>query len=196
VERLAEQGPIDTVEGVLNGTSNYILQRLSEGIELGDAVREAQDNGFAEADPASDLSGEDSVYKLAILAKHAFGITFSPDDIPCRGIENMSSKIVRDAYARGRVIKLVATCRKTERGIQAEVRPVELAREHPLAGAQGEENRVWVSPADGEPFLIRGKGAGRWPTAASVLADLLDLYRSGARGHGLPSFVGTIEVGS
>ncbi len=196
VKNLAARGPIGSIEGVLNGTCNYVLQRLAEGRDLDEAVREAQERGFAESDPTSDLSGRDSVNKLVILAKQAFGITISSDDIPYRGIEGLDSKTVQKARARGRVIKLVAACRKTNEGIQAEVHPAALPMDHPLAGARGEENRIRVEREVGEPVLLHGKGAGRWPTSLSVIADLLDLHRSGARSRCRPPLVSAVEVSS
>jgi homoserine dehydrogenase len=196
VTNLAARSDIDSIEGVLNGTCNYVLQRLAECGDFDEALFEAQKKGFAEADPTSDLSGRDSASKLAILVKHAFGITILPDDIPYRGIEGMDSETIREADARSRVIKLVAACRKTSEGIHAEVCPLAIPIDHPLAGACGEENRILVKPKVGEAVLVHGKGAGRWPTSLSVVADLLDLHRSGARGRRLSPLAVTAEVSS
>jgi homoserine dehydrogenase len=181
VQAVAKQEAIDRIEGVLNGTCNFILERLGEGLDFDVALREAQEQGFAEADAGLDLSGADTAYELAILARAAFGVDLDPNAIDCRGIEELTPSRVLDAKSRGQAIRLVATCHSTSDGIEARVRPTELSLDHPLAGARGVENRVLIHPRDKKPILLSGKGAGRWPTTAAVLADLLDLYRAEAR---------------
>jgi homoserine dehydrogenase len=193
VRKLARYEPIERIEGVLNGTCNYVLDRMVEGEEHDDAVRAAQEQGFAEADPSLDLSGKDSAHKVAILAKAAFGMTIHPEEIPCRGIEDIDSSDVRKALIEGRVIKLVATCYKTAEEVRAEVRPVALPEAHPLAGARGEENRIQVQPRVGQTILLHGKGAGRWPTSLSVMADLLDLHPSSHRCRGETTPAGVLK---
>ncbi len=187
VRQLARQVSIEKIEAVLNGTCNYILDRMREGLDLNAAVQKAQEEGFAEADPDSDLSGADSAYKLAILARAAFGLSLEPTLVPFDGIRDVTLHDVRDAQNANATIKLVALASRAHGGIQSEVRPARLPAHHPLAGARDEENRVLLYPRGQEPILLQGKGAGRWPTSLSVMADLLDLYQEDARARGRDS---------
>jgi len=173
VGRLAEQGTIVAIDGVLNGTSTFVLNRLSEGAGFSDAVLQAQHLGLAEADPTQDLDGTDAVRKLVLLAWEAFGARLDPADIRCTGIEEVLPHDVAAARAEGRVLRLVGSCRRVAGGIQARVRPVYLPAKHPLAGGQDEENRLRIDLDSGHSVVLRGKGAGRWPTSEAVLADLL-----------------------
>jgi homoserine dehydrogenase len=177
VTRAAAAGEIRAVRGVLNGTSNYVLDRLAEGCELAAAVRLAQQQGFAEADPARDLDGRDAACKLRLLARAAFGVELAAGAVVCRGIEAVDGAAVTAAHARGQVIRLVAECRRQGGAVRAEVRPVALPARDFLAGARGEENRAVVARSDGPPVRLAGRGAGRWPTAEAVLADILDIAR-------------------
>jgi len=176
VRRLA--GSVRSLSGVLNGTCNFILDELERGVPFAQALEAAQRAGYAEADPRLDLDGTDAAQKLVVLARAAFGR--APAVARKTGIEGLSPQVVRAARARGNAIRLVASCTAD----RAEVAPRELPLSHPLAGCAGEENRLLV---DGH--LIQGAGAGRWPTAEAVLADLLDLAAlpPPRRGRGLPS---------
>ena len=187
VRQLARQIPIEKVEAVLNGTCNYILDRMREGLDLDGAVQKAQERGFAEADPSSDLSGADSAHKLAILIQSAFGLSLEPNLIPFEGIRDVTLHHVRDAQNANAHIKLLVLAGRAHGGIQSEVRPARLPAHHPLAAARDEENRVLLYPRGQEPILLQGKGAGRWPTSLSVMADLLDLYQEDARSSGRDS---------
>lgn len=165
VERLA--GDVLSIEGVVNGTCNYVLDRLAEGHGWDEALRGAREAGFAEADPSDDLEGRDAASKLVLLARAAFGR--SPI-VRREGIAGLDPAEVHAEAARGRRIRLVARCDGTD----AVVRPEALPPSHPLASTRDEENRVVVTTRTGT-VLLHGKGAGRWPTAESVLADLLAL---------------------
>ncbi len=177
----AAGGPWRRIEGVVNGTCNFVLDRLAEGASFDTAVAKAKELGFAEEDPRLDLSGADSAHKLAVLARCAFGAELVPEEIACVGIEGLA------APPPGRVWKLVASCTRTPDGVCAEVRPVALPAEHPLAGARNEENRVLFLADRGDPLLLRGKGAGRWPTTVSVVADLEDVVACAARRSSHPA---------
>ncbi len=177
VERVARRGPIAAVEGVLNATTNFVLDRLTEGSDLAAAVASAQENGFAEADPTNDLSGLDAVHKLVIVARAAFGVDLAVSAVECRGIADVDPAEVRAAHQAGAAVRLVASCRLTPDGVVARVCPLRLPADHPLAEPRDEQNRVIVRPAVGPPVVVDGKGAGRWPTAESVMADVLDVYR-------------------
>jgi homoserine dehydrogenase len=193
VTRLAAGGAgIQSVSGVLNGTTNFVLDQIAAGSDLRTAVRLAQERGFAEADPGRDLDGSDAAWKLRILARAAFGIDLAAGEIACRGIRpglpcggagegtacgEIDLDTVRTARARGRVVRLVASCRREGDRITAEVGPLSLPAGDPLAATRNEENRIVITLAGGGSVLLSGKGAGRWPTSESVLADLLDLDR-------------------
>jgi homoserine dehydrogenase len=163
---------IDEVRGILNGTSNYILTRIeSEGLSFDDALRLAQERGFAEADPSLDVDGEDAAQKLRILASLAFGEPIVRGSIA--GIRGITRDDVDRARDRGFVIRHVATARRTAGGIELRVAPEELPVNDPLACVRDEFNAVVIrARATGEITLI-GKGAGAGPTAAAVVADVM-----------------------
>jgi homoserine dehydrogenase len=169
LETLSALGKVRCVEGVLNGTSGYVLDRVAEGHGLDAAVRLAQEAGFAEADPTADLDGRDLEAKLRIVSRAAFGEELASGER--RGVD------AGTASSDGSRRRLVG---RIERG-RATVRPEALAPDHPLAGLRGEANGVVVHLEDGAPVVLLGRGAGRWPTAEAVLADLLDLARESGR---------------
>jgi homoserine dehydrogenase len=154
---------------------------MEEGSSLAQAVRAAQSLGLAEADPGDDLRGIDTARKISIICHAAFGVRLHPSDIRCQGIEALAPETVRRAREAGETFRLVGSCVRGRRGYSAEVRPRRLALTHPLAECRDEENRVVIRPERGPATLLSGKGAGRWPTSESVLADLLDLSRAGRR---------------
>ena len=184
IERLRADGAVVSVEGVMNGTANFLLGKMSEGWAFDDAVAKAQELGFAEADPATDVDGHDAADKLSILARDAFGVVLLPGQIAKESLRLVTPEQVRAALARGEVLKQVGRCRLHENGaVFAEVAIESLPRSHPLAGARNEENRFLVTEADGYVHSVYGKGAGRWPTTAAVFADIMDLQRRLAEGR-------------
>lgn len=177
VERLAAHGRIKGVVGVLNGTTNFVLDLLAAGEDFDSAVRAAQASGFAEADPTLDLDGTDAAQKLSILARHAFGVRLDVDEVRRVGLYQVDPARVKAARAEGLAVKLVASCRRTGKGFEASVIQNELLLSHPLATTEGAENRLLVETEAGDCYLVAGRGAGRWPTTEAVLADLFDLRR-------------------
>jgi homoserine dehydrogenase len=178
ITSLARLRPIHSVEGVLNATCNFVLDQMVAGCDLATAVRHAQEKGFAEADPSADLTGLDAAHKLVIVARAAFGVDLDLDHLEYRGIQNVDPAELLSAHAAGATVRLVASCRRTpDGGVEAHVRPVRLPAYHPLARPRNEENRVLIQPTSGPPTVVDGKGAGRWPTAESVFADVLDVWR-------------------
>jgi homoserine dehydrogenase len=177
VGRLRACGRVGALTGVLNGTSNFVLDLLAAGEDFDSAVRAAQAAGFAEADPTLDLDGTDAAQKLAILARHAFGIDVNVDEVRRVGLDRVEPERVRAARDEGFAVRLVASCRRTGKGVEASVTPTELPLAHPLATTEGAENRLLVETEAGECHLVTGRGAGRWPTTEAVLADLFDLRR-------------------
>jgi homoserine dehydrogenase len=168
-----QHGPVTRLRGVLNGTCNYILDRLAEGVPMHTAVSQARLQGFAEANVSRDLYGDDSVDKLRILARLAFGAESDAIPISRQGMPLTGNPPLGMDGAEGRVVRQVATFDPAN---GASVQLVALPADDYLAGARGEENRLLITGADGREWRVRGKGAGRWPTAEAVIADLLDIH--------------------
>lgn len=164
-------GPLHSISGVLNGTTNFILDQLANGFALSDAIITAQKNGYAERDPQLDLDGTDAAQKLILLARAAFDIELPLSSIQREGIEHLKP------LQSGRITRLVAECRRESHGFIARVSPIELTPEHPLASVNGVENCLLIQSQAGRSWEVRGSGAGRWPTTEAVLADLFDLWR-------------------
>jgi homoserine dehydrogenase len=173
------EGSVVAVEGVMNGTCNYLLSRLAEGWSLEQALERARELGFAEADPSTDVDGHDAADKLCILAREAFGVSLSPDRIPKHSLLDLVPGAALEALECGEAIKQVGRCQLLPDGsVEAKVRLVPLPLSHPLAGARNEENRFLVTDGDGKVHQVFGKGAGRWPTATAVFADVMDAQRA------------------
>jgi homoserine dehydrogenase len=177
IEQAKTRGPIKGLHGVLNGTTNFILDQLAKGQELENAICAAQAAGYAEADPVLDLDGTDVTQKLILLARAAFGVSLPLASISRQGIEHLNSESLAEARERGNTIRLVASCRAPGVGLQACVSPVELPFDHPLARLKAAQNGLIVETANGAQRIVFGTGAGRWPTTEAVMADLLDVYR-------------------
>jgi homoserine dehydrogenase len=173
LEAIGRQRDIVALRGVLNGTCNFVLDRLAAGARYEEALAEAQSLGFAEPDPSSDVSGLDAEFKLRLCARAAFGA--APAVLTRAGIDALDTT---GHGAPGEVLRLVAEVKRGEDGVQARVTPCWLPREDFLAGARGEENRVEILLADGRSLRLCGKGAGRWPTTASVMGDLWEAARA------------------
>ncbi|MDB5671448.1 MAG: homoserine dehydrogenase [Alphaproteobacteria bacterium] len=179
LEALARLDGVVEVEGVMNGTVNYLLGRLAEGWRFDEALARAQELGFAEADPSADVDGDDAADKLSILVREALHVPLPPSRIGRQSLRDIPGDGAAQALARGETLKQVGRCRLLPGGgVEAEVRIVSLPLDHPLAGARNEENRFTVRTADGKARTLCGKGAGRWPTAASVFADVMDIQRA------------------
>ncbi len=186
IGRMAQTTRIRTVQGVVNGTTNFILDRLAEGQSREQALVEAQRLGLAEQDPTTDLDGSDAAHKLALLAQSAFGTWLHPSQIEHVGIDQIDGEVVRDAARSGHAVRLVASLNCDQRGLKARVAPQLIQRRHAFAQTHNEENCLEIESVGGDVVRVRGKGAGRWPTAVSVVADLFDLYHSGQLAVGSP----------
>ncbi|MCL6627508.1 MAG: homoserine dehydrogenase [Alicyclobacillus shizuokensis] len=170
---------ITDLKGILNGTTNYILTRMTETrAEFADALREAQDLGYAEADPSSDVDGLDAARKLAILASIAFHTQVRLEDVEVAGIRSVSARDVQYAQELGAVIKLLATA--TDRGGQLalRVRPTLVPRDHPLASVSDSYNALFVRGDASGDLMFFGRGAGSLPTASAVVGDLIEVLRN------------------
>ena len=166
------------VTGIVNGTTNFILTRMSEdGQEYATALEEAQVLGYAEPDPTADVSGADAAAKAAILASLAFGTWVGLDQVYREGIEHISALDIQFAAELGYVIKLLAVAERTKSGVCARVHPVLLPAEHPLASIRGATNAIFIEGPAIDELLFAGPGAGGEPTASAVLGDVIDAAR-------------------
>jgi len=180
------------VLGIVNGTTNYILDRMdSSGAEFSDALAEAQELGYAEADPTADVGGYDAAAKAAILASLAFHTRVSAADVYRQGITAVTAADIEGARVLGCVVKLLAICERTGDGISVRVHPAMISREHPLASVRGAYNAVFVEAESAGRLMFYGAGAGGGPTASAVLGDLVVVARNrvaGIRGPDAPSY--------
>lgn len=168
---------IESVRAILNGTSNYILTRMEEGLEFQDALVEAQRLGYAEADPTNDVDGFDAQYKVMILAQALFGAKIPRHDVSCTGIRAITRKDVNEARQKGGRYKLVASLKETPDGVQGRVQPEIVSETDPLSGVGGATNAIsFCSDFLGDVTVI-GAGAGRMETGYALLADCLSLIR-------------------
>lgn len=169
---------ITDIYGILNGTTNYILSRMTkEGLPYAEALAAAQALGYAEADPSADVEGSDSARKIAILASLAFHTEVTYPDVRRDGITKVSDSDIRFAARLGMVPKLLAACHQSAKGIEAYVRPFLVPVSHPLSAVNGPFNAVYLK---GEPVgevMLYGQGAGADPTASSVVGDIMELKK-------------------
>lgn len=167
---------LSSVEGILNGTTNYILTKtLQEQRSYQAVLKEAQDLGFAESNPTMDVQAFDPKFKLVILLAHAFGLIVQPDEILNSGIEQLSSYDIQYAQEKGYRIKLIAQAVQQDNGISACVLPRFVLPNDVFYEVNNEFNAVQVSAAFSDKQLLTGKGAGSFPTAAAVLSDIAAL---------------------
>ena len=167
---------IDDVIGILNGTTNYILDKMVvDSMSFDDALKLAQDNGFAEKNPAADIEGHDACRKICILAALAFGKHVYPEQVKTEGITAITAEDVEYAETFNAVIKLIARAKRNADGtVSAYVRPTVIPRDNILANVNGVNNAVTVIGDRTGAVLFYGKGAGKFPTASAVVADMMD----------------------
>ena len=174
------------VIGIVNGTTNYILTKMDEdGIDYQQALKEAQDLGYAEADPASDVEGLDAAAKAAILASLAFHTHVTMDDVFVEGISSVTLEDIRAAADMGFVVKLLAVAELSddEQGVIVRVHPAMVPRTHPLASVRLSFNAVFIEADAAEQMMFYGRGAGGLPTASAVLGDVVAVARNRVAGH-------------
>lgn len=166
---------IQGLTAIINGTTNFILtQMYGEGLDFGEALKQAQELGYAEADPTLDVDGHDAAYKLAVLASLAFSTDVQPDMVHREGIAGLSTRDFRYARDLGYVIKLLATARLLDGALQMRVHPALLAAGEQLAKVDGVLNAVQVEGDLAGAILFQGAGAGPAATASAVIADILE----------------------
>jgi len=167
--------------GILNGTTNYILTRMTEdGSSLEDAVREAQALGYAEADPSADVEGSDAAAKAAILATIAFDTPVAAKDVSREGITAVTADDIAFAKRLGYVVKLLAVAERVGDSVSVRVHPAMIPTSHPLAAVRDAFNAVLIDGERVGPLMLYGRGAGGDPTATSVVGDLIELARGRA----------------
>lgn len=170
---------IKRVLGIVNGTTNYVLDQMTKnGLAFDQAVGQAQELGYAEADPTADVEGHDAAAKAAILASLAFHTRVSIDDVGCEGITRVTAQDVAWAKKSGHTIKLLAICEQSPRGVSARVHPALVPNDHPLATVAGAFNAVFVEAENAGSLMFYGQGAGGAPTASAIMGDVVSAARN------------------
>jgi homoserine dehydrogenase len=168
---------VTCIQGIINGTTNYILSQMDAGAAYADALAEAQAKGYAEADPTGDVEGFDAAGKVVILANLLMGADIRMEDVDRTGITRLSVDDIQIAKANGERWKLIGKVEKTPSGAKASVKPQRLPQTHPLAQVSGATNAItYTTKLLGEVTLI-GPGAGRLETGYALIGDLLALHR-------------------
>ena len=170
---------ITEVMGIVNGTTNYILTRMTaEGMEFSEALARATELGYAEADPTADIEGYDAARKVAILASIAFNSRVTFSDVYTEGITKITAADIRYAAELDMVIKLLGVARNTEGGIEAGVYPMLIPSSHPLASVHDAFNAVFVHGDAVDDAMFLGRGAGQLPTGSAVAGDVFEIARN------------------
>ena len=182
---------VNRIMGIVNGSTNYILDRMDNaGLSLTEAMGEATELGYLEADPSLDVEGYDAAQKVAILASLAFHTEVPLDKVYREGITEITREQMSAAKENGYVIKLLAICERVDEGVSARVYPALIPREHPLAAVRGAFNAVFVEAEAAGALMFYGSGAGGTQTASAVLGDLVSAAkRHVAGGPGLADSV-------
>lgn len=163
------------ITGILNGTTNFILTKMKdEGRDFDEVLKQAQELGYAEKNPAADVEGYDACRKIAILASLAFGEHVNFEDIPTEGITHIAKEDMIYAEKMGCVIKLLGTCQKQDENVFACVAPMLISKKHPLAMVNDVFNAILVKGNMVGDLMFYGRGAGKLPTASAVVSDIVD----------------------
>ncbi|TIS72994.1 MAG: homoserine dehydrogenase, partial [Mesorhizobium sp.] len=163
-------------EGILNGTSNFVLGRMEGGLSFAEAVKEAKDLGYAEADPTADVEGHDVRLKVVILANELLGGKLTPQDVDCKGISGLTVADIDAATREGYRWKLIGSVRQ-DGGIAARVGPQRLALDHALAAVGGAINAISLKTDLLGAVTVTGPGAGRVETAYALLSDIITIHQ-------------------
>ncbi|RJG06519.1 homoserine dehydrogenase [Noviherbaspirillum cavernae] len=183
---------VSSIVGILNGTSNYILSQMSEqGADFGDALAQAQQKGYAEADPALDVNGEDAAHKITILASLAFGVPVDFDMVRFKGITEIERADIQAAKRLGYELKLIAQAQLRNDKVSISVAPTLVPNHSMLAHVRGSMNGISLAGDLFGPAFFYGSGAGGVQTASAILADLIDLAQSTRDGK----YVGAPNMG-
>ena len=167
--------PIDRIMGIVNGTTNFILTRMTEdGTTYEDALAEAQRLGYAEPDPTADVEGFDAGAKVAILASIAFGVGVALEDVYCEGISKVTATDIEFAQRLGYVVKLLGIAEQIDGQVAVRVHPAMVPSTHPLASVRDSFNAVFIEGQAVGELMLYGRGAGAMPTSSALLGDILD----------------------
>jgi homoserine dehydrogenase len=188
-----QSNTITSIYSIINGTTNYILTKMSEeGGSFQEVLKEAQDLGYAEADPTSDIEGHDAANKLSILASLAFFAHVPLDKVYCEGITRISAEDIEYAREFGYAIKLLAIGKRDGNTIETRVHPTMIPLDHPLSSVRGSFNAVFLHGSAVDDLMFYGRGAGELPTASAVVSDII--YSSITRPHKYAEFLGDAEI--
>ena len=169
---------ISKARGIVNGTTNYILTEMEKGLDYDDALKQAQELGYAEADPTADVEGYDALGKIVILANTVMGTKLGKDEPPCEGITKITADDIAKAKEEGYRWKLIAGAEiKDDGSVEAYVKPEKIPLEHPLANIMGPTNALTYTTKYLGDVTIVGPGAGKAPTGFALLTDILDINR-------------------
>jgi len=168
---------ISAIRGILNGTTNYILTKMEEGMSYPDALKKAQELGYAEADPTADVEGYDALAKVTILANVLMGENLKPQDIPCGGISKITPEDIQKAKSENKKWKLIGEVKKENGKVKASVSPMMIDSSHPLAGVNGAVNAITFTTDLLGDVTVTGPGAGKIETGYSILTDILEINR-------------------
>ena len=187
---------ISEIYGILNGTTNYILTKMTqEGKDFKEVLKEAQEKGYAERDPSSDISGQDAAYKISILSSIAFETFVNVNSVYAEGINQISLADINLAEELGYVIKLMAIGKKYDDGLDIRVHPTFIPKNHPLALVNDVYNAVYLHGDAVGDVMSYGKGAGQMPTGSAVVADIIqaakDIYHDRSETYQIDSYLDT-----
>ncbi len=171
--KLLAAAGVTRVQGILNGTTNYILGEMEKGADYADALQDAQDKGYAEADPAGDVDGHDAAAKVVILANLVMGQSMTMADVNCVGISGVTSEQIQSATAANQRWKLIGTLENVNGEIKGSVAPVRVDATHPLYGISGATNAITYSTDLMGDITLIGPGAGRIETGYAIIEDIL-----------------------
>ncbi|HET7656987.1 MAG TPA: homoserine dehydrogenase [Bacillales bacterium] len=186
IRELLQVNRIEKIEGVLNGTCNFILTLMREnGFSFEEALNHAQVAGYAEADPTNDIEGWDAYFKLMVLSELAFGEQPSWQTTERKGITEITKEALLLAKENGNRIKLLVTLERTADGVEATVKPVEIGSDHPLYSVEGVNNAVHIQADLVGDLILQGPGAGAGPTASAIVEDLAHVFVKATHGKRL-----------
>lgn len=187
LEESLQANRISYIYGIVNGTTNYILTRMSkEGAEYADVLKDAQQLGLAEPDPSSDVEGLDAAYKLSILASLAFHGRVPFENVYVEGITNVQAEDIRCGQELGYTLKLLAIAKRDGLNVETRVHPTFIRNDHPLANISGAFNAVFLNGHACGEMMFMGRGAGDLPTASAIVSDLV--RAASAQKHRYPTF--------
>jgi len=173
---------IQQIIGIINGTTNYILSKMTnDGVSFAEALKEAQEKGYAEADPTSDVEGYDAVYKLSIMASLAFGTKVNHDAIYREGISNISAMDIEYAKKFGYTIKLLAIAKEENNKLELRVHPTLVPSNHPMANVNDVFNAIMIKGNAVGELMLYGRGAGDLPTGSAVVGDIISILRNNVK---------------